>query len=56
MSPIVEENEVRWPSAAFLVVCLAMVAAGYLMGLLRGPAPKLEVQVKMIEPSETTAH
>jgi hypothetical protein len=49
-----EKNEACWPSAACLMACLALVFAGYGVGILRGPAPEIEVQVKMAEQLEAT--
>jgi hypothetical protein len=52
MSPTTKENEARWPSLACLMTCLALVLAGYGVGILRGPAPEIEVRVKMVGTAE----
>ena len=36
-----------WPSAAVLLLCAAVVAAGYAVAVLRGPSPAQ--QVRMVE-------
>jgi hypothetical protein len=43
-----------WPSPGVLLLCAALVAAGYGMAVLRGPAPAQEVRV-LIVPTPTPA-
>jgi hypothetical protein len=43
-----------WPPAGVLLACLALLAAGYAVALLRGPAPAQEVRVVMA-PAPTPA-
>ena len=44
-----------WPSPGVLLLCAALVAAGYGMAVLRGPAPAQEVRV-LIETAHQEAY
>lgn len=57
-----ENKQVRagnaWPSSGMLLVCAALVAAGYGVAVLRGPSPAQEVRVLLVPaptPTEETA-
>lgn len=38
-------GESRWPSAGVLLLCAALLVAGYAVAIWRGPAPAQEVRV-----------
>ena len=38
-------GESRWPSARALILCAALLAAGYAVAIWRGPIPPQEVRV-----------
>lgn len=38
-------GESRWPSAGVLLLCAAVLMAGYAVEIWRGPAPEQEVRV-----------
>jgi hypothetical protein len=52
MSESRQEGGSSWPSAGVLVACAVLLAAGYGVAVLRGPAPAQEVRAVTVPAPE----
>ena len=52
MSESREEDGSSWPPAGVLVACAVLLAAGYGVAVLRGPAPAREVRAVTVPAPE----